>query len=304
MFGYAALALFGAAVAQAQTQATALDIAAVQAHFTQAQIAGQPTYMLPTFTPQGTLGLTFGSSSISIGQKVDQSNANSSPQIAVVPASNGSRINAQSIYTVAMVDADIVGTNAQTTPLTRHWLVNNVMLQGSGSYSINYTGSVGVTDYAGPGPAAGSGSHRYVVLLYAQSSSFRPPANLSTAGVGLATWNLQSYVDASGLGPLVAANYFQVENGQATVTVPVTSAVVTSTLSTVTSPTASSGSMSGSASGTGSASRSGSASGSSASAATSSRAAASETKSRSFGLGLIVGAVGVVGCLVGAGLGL
>jgi hypothetical protein len=39
------------------------------------------------------------------------------------------------------------------------------------------------------------------------------------AGVGLATWNLQSYVDASGLGPLVAANYFQVENGQATVTV-------------------------------------------------------------------------------------
>jgi hypothetical protein len=48
------------------------------------------------------------------------------------------------MYSVMMVDADIVGTNAQTTPLTRHWLVNTVMLQGNGPFSINYTGSTAV----------------------------------------------------------------------------------------------------------------------------------------------------------------
>jgi hypothetical protein len=75
------------------------------------------------------------------------------------------------------------------------------------------------TDYAGPGPAEGSGSHRYVVLLYAQSSAFTPPSDLTSAGVGMGTWILEQYVSGSSLGPLVAGNYFQVENGQATATV-------------------------------------------------------------------------------------
>lgn len=75
------------------------------------------------------------------------------------------------------------------------------------------------TDYAGPGPAEGSGPHRYTILVYLQPESFQAPANLSTAGTPLGTMFLNSYVDDSGLGNLVAANYFQVENGQATVSV-------------------------------------------------------------------------------------
>ena len=75
------------------------------------------------------------------------------------------------------------------------------------------------TDYAGPGPASGSGAHRYTILMYAQPDSFSPPSNLSTAGTPLGTMYLHSYVSESGLGDLIAANYFQVENGVATVTV-------------------------------------------------------------------------------------
>lgn len=75
------------------------------------------------------------------------------------------------------------------------------------------------TDYAGPGPAEGSGPHRYTILVYIQPSTFQAPANLSQAGTPLSTMLLNEYVTESGLGDLVAANYFQVENGQATVSV-------------------------------------------------------------------------------------
>ncbi len=64
------------------------------------------------------------------------------------------------MYTVMMVDANQVGTDQNQTAQTRHWLVNTVGLSGSGPYGINYSGSKAVTDYAGPGPAEGSGSHR------------------------------------------------------------------------------------------------------------------------------------------------
>lgn len=74
-----------------------------------------------------------------------------------------------------------------------------------------------------------SGSHceeiadmtRYVLLMYAQPTTFTAPANLSTAGTPLGTFFVQAYHDESGLGDLVAANYFQVENGVATATVRV-----------------------------------------------------------------------------------
>ena len=75
------------------------------------------------------------------------------------------------------------------------------------------------TNYAGPGPAEGSGPHRYTILVYLQPSTFQAPANLSAADTPLGTMFLDSYVQESGLGNLVAANYFQVENGQATVSV-------------------------------------------------------------------------------------
>lgn len=64
-----------------------------------------------------------------------------------------------------MADADIVGTNEQTTPQTRHWLVNGVGISDAGDagpYPLNFTGSTAITNYAGPGPASGSGSHRCV----------------------------------------------------------------------------------------------------------------------------------------------
>lgn len=295
MLALTALAFVG--YAAAQSTASAQDTAVVAANFKNAQLVPQ---LIPSFMPQGTLDVQFGGQSISIGQNLSASAVSSAPQISVLPTSDSTRINTNSMYTVMLVDANTVGEDQNTTAQTRHWLVNTVGLSGSAPYGINYTNSRAVTDYVGPGPLPGTGSHRYVVLLYAQSSAFSPPANLSTAGAGFGTFFLDQYVQSSGLGPLVAANYFQVQNGVATVTPVATSAVNTATVSALVS------SMSSSmvASRSGSASSGASASGSSASAAATSKAAAGRKEDLNAGWGLIVGAVGMVGTLLGAGLGL
>lgn len=150
------------------------------------------------------------------------------------------------------------------------------------------------------------------------------PANLSTAGTALGTFSLSTYVQDSGLGDLVAANYFQVENGVATMTVrnrpspPViadqslqvaaTSAVVSSTLAGFASSTAT-GSMAGSMTGSMTGSKTGSMTGTMTGASGSTSAAASSSSKASsggrlqFGWAGLIGAMGVVGTVIGAGLG-
>jgi len=298
------LALAASASAQNATTATATQIAAIKAHFSQAQLVPQ---FVQTFQPEGVLSVTYGGQEITPGQKLAASAVGSSPSMSILPASNATRFTDTTVYTVIMADADIVGTNSATTPQTRHWLVNSVGISnagGQGSYPLNFTGSTAITDYAGPGPFEGTGSHRYVFLVYSQPGAFTPPANLSLAGTPLGTMFVQQYVTSTGLGALVAANYIQVENGVATVTVPSTTAVNTATLSVASS----SGSASGSASGVGasasSVSRSmtsgASAASNSAAAATSSRSAGQKAEVGGVGMGLIVGAVGVIGAVVGA----
>ncbi|GFZ43739.1 hypothetical protein JCM24511_01459 [Saitozyma sp. JCM 24511] len=302
MLSLTALALLGLRLVAAQngtSSASATDIADVEANFQGAQLVPE---LLPTFSPEGTLDLTFGGQAVSIGQNLTQDAVASYPSITVSPASGASGIDTTSTYTLMMVDANPVGTDESTTAQTRHWLVNSVTLEGSAPYSVNYTGSTAITNYAGPGPAAGSGSHRYVVLLYSQPSSFAAPANLSTANTPLGTFFLEEYVNSTGLGAVVAANYFQVENGVATTSVPATSTVNTATLSAASvSGTGASASGSGAS---GSASKSGSATSGAAASSTSKAAAGMQASTNGLGWGVVVGAVGVVGCLFGAGLGL
>ena len=49
--------------------------------------------------------------------------------------------------------------------------------------------------------------------MFEQPSTFAAPANLSTSGTAPGHWNVQSYVQESGLGALIAAAFFTVENG-------------------------------------------------------------------------------------------
>ncbi|KAK1926338.1 phosphatidylethanolamine-binding protein [Papiliotrema laurentii] len=298
-FAPALLALANFVVAQDNNStsngtASATDIGLVQANFNNAQLVPG---LLQKFNPEGVLDVSFSGSQIEIGQKLAQSDVSTAPSLAILPAAGASDISTNNRYTVIMIDADIVGTNALNTPLTRHWLVNGAGLSDSTPHQVTFDQATTITDYAGPGPAEGSGAHRYTILIYNQPSSFQAPANLSTAGTPLGTMLLNNYVQESGLGNVVAANYFQVENGQATVSVPATSTVNPSAINGVTSTAAVSQTSAPSQTQSGSQRPSGSG----ASAAASSTGAAKPN--RELGWGVTVGAVGVVGAVLGAGMG-
>ncbi|CAL1703726.1 unnamed protein product [Somion occarium] len=211
------LALVPLAFAQNNTQ---LQIEAIEAHFS-------------------------NSGQITPGQALDKSQVAPAPSVLITPAN--STVSLEGTFTLAMIDADIVGAD-QSEGQTRHWLVNSVTLTGTTPLNVSTEGATVITSYAGPGPAAGSGAHRYVVLLYSQPSTFTAPEGLNAPGAAVEKYNFDDYVKNSNLGPLVAGTYFTVEEGTASATVSSTAAVVTSTLPVATA-SGTSGSTSGSGSG-------------------------------------------------------
>ncbi|KAF8266615.1 phosphatidylethanolamine-binding protein [Lactarius quietus] len=231
-----ALYFLGSLVKAQSTNDTSLEIAAIEAHFTGAEIVPE---LLASFDPSAVMTVTFPSvGAISPGQNLTKDQVASTPLITIVPAN--SSVSLQGNFTLVMADADVVGTN-ESLGQTRHWLVNGVTLTGSNS-SLNAStdNGVAVTEYAGPAPAAGSGPHRYVILLLPQPSSFSPPANLSQPNVGVSVFVLTDYISTSNLGAPVAGMYFDVEEGTANVTLSPTSPVISSTLKPATSMTSSS----------------------------------------------------------------
>jgi len=216
--GTAAIALVPFAVAQQ----SALGIQAIEAHFQQSHIVPD---LFQSFTPDALLSLNFaGVGDVTPGQALTKDQVGTTPTVTVTPAN--STVSLTGTYTLAMVDADIVGAKLPNGQ-TRHWLVNGVT---AATGVVKNDTAVAITTYAGPGPAAGSGPHRYVVVLYEQPSTFKAPAAFSQPNMGVSTFDFNAYVQDSGLGPLVAATYITVEEGTATASIQPTSAVITSTL--------------------------------------------------------------------------
>ncbi|KIP07988.1 hypothetical protein PHLGIDRAFT_117643 [Phlebiopsis gigantea 11061_1 CR5-6] len=251
----AALATLAAAQTST-TNNTQVGIEAIEAHFSQSGIVPS---LLTTFDPLALMSVTFdGVGEISPGQSLTQTQVAPTPGIAITPANSTVQLSGN--FTLVMADAGPVGTD-ESAGQTRHWLVNSVTVaNGTDPLNVSTSSGVAITKYAGPAPAQGSGAHRYVILLFAQPESFTPPSNLSTAGVPVSVFNLNDYVQSTGLGAIVAGTYMTVEEGTASFTPSSTAPVVTSTLpvpktsgtSSATSGAASpSGSSSGQSSGAG-----------------------------------------------------
>lgn len=82
---------------------------------------------------------------------------------------------------------------------------------GNSSSDASFTLDDGdtITSYAGPGPLANSGQHRYAWMLFLQPDDFNEPQGLSDEGTAPGHWNVSQYVQQTGL-TLVAASFFTV----------------------------------------------------------------------------------------------
>lgn len=228
-----AVSFLGTLVNAYSTADTALEIAAIEAHFFN---AGLVPDLLPSFDPSALMTATFpGTGVISPGQSLTLQQAAAAPELRIVPANASVPVTGN--FTLVMVDARTVGTNESNGQIL-HWVVNSVTLQhdsscspSSPSLNVSTASGVVVIDYVGPHPPEGGGPHRYVILLLPQPSSFSPPANLANPIVGpLLNFHLTDYISTSHLGQPIAGMYFDVQQGPSNVILPPTSAVVSSTL--------------------------------------------------------------------------
>lgn len=239
------LALAVAPFAFAQNNAVGLQ--SIIAQFKNAGLTPDP---LTTFTPSALLGVTYGSSAIDAGKPQTVDVVKPEPKVTLTPVNDSPDVTASGTYTIAMIDADIVGAD-QTGGQTRHWLVNGVKATGTTApWTLDINSGTNITAYGGPFPASGSGAHRYMILLLAQPSSFTAPA-APAANSPIEKFDFEAYVKSAGLGSIVAGTYITVEQGTATASVSATSAVDTATLSV---PSSASGSATGSRTGTATAS--------------------------------------------------
>jgi len=215
---FVACALFSVA----RSQSTQLQLEGIEANFENAQLVPVP---IPVFEPTAILTANFqGLGSITPGQLVSRDQVTNAPELTLTPVNSTITFNGN--YTVAMIDPGAVGSD-QSGGQNRHWLVNGATVTDG---RLTFESATTITEYAGPAPPAGSGPHRYTIVVYTQGENFTPPEDLSGPVPGVAEFVFPDYVESTNLGPLVAGIYYQVEEGTATVSIPATSSVVSSTL--------------------------------------------------------------------------
>jgi len=119
------------------------------------------------------------------GRNYAPSRLGTEPNITVTPSD---AFNASASFVLTLSDASALA-DPDPAGNFRHWLVSDLAASEPGSDgSLVLTGGTVVTDYAAPGPLAGSGVHRYAFLLFVEPDGFTPPANLSAPGTAPSHW--------------------------------------------------------------------------------------------------------------------
>lgn len=211
-------------------QATTSSLALVSAQWINSGFANtNNTGFGIALKPTALLNVVYGSTTVQNGAALTAAAVATLPTISVIP---GPGFAASSTYTLLLADASSLG-DPDPAGNYRHYLANGVTAGAPGANSsitlVSGSGTV-VTSYAGPGPIAGTGPHRYAWMLFSQATAFAAPTALASTGVAPGHWNVSTYANVPTL-TLIAASFFTVQNGTPTGSVAVTSAASTASAS-------------------------------------------------------------------------
>ncbi|EST09941.1 Phosphatidylethanolamine-binding protein PEBP [Kalmanozyma brasiliensis GHG001] len=214
----AVLALGSAVSAQSSNSTASYEqVARIQLTFPAADLTPEPV-QASWLDIQGVLNVTFGDVAVSrLGDKLTVAQVQSAPAFRIsaqtAAAANASLFGNDKRFTVAFLDAGVAGKNTSTEVFC-HYLGNNFTWDASTGRLRNQTAAR--VAYGAPLPATNDGPHRYMQLVFQQFDNFTAPA-IPAANAPIQTLELQDYYNNAdgGLGKIVAANYIQIEVGQA-----------------------------------------------------------------------------------------
>jgi len=235
----AVLAFCGADVAFGQP-VTNLQVATVVQQFENAFIVPD---VLSSFSPSGIVTLNYNASVgvLTVGQDVAQKDVAAQPIITIsgtssADSASGGPFNPSTTgtkFTFMLMDGNYPGSS-NPNGYNLHFLQNDFTFGAINDDTITLaTTEEARVPYAGPGPAAGSGSHRYMGLVFVQPENFTPPTTPAQSP-GVQLFSYSDYVSAAGLTGPIAGTYFTVTNGQVTVSEEATTSVNPSTLAAAT----------------------------------------------------------------------
>ncbi|KAH8922258.1 PEBP-like protein [Atractiella rhizophila] len=178
------------------------------------------------FQPSVFLSITYNGKEVELGKELTPEETATEPVVSFL----GKNPDRNESYTIMLLDFDAPSPADRKFSPWRHWvqpglvpttatglesLVSTTSSEGELGSQMVKTTSEAATSYKGPGPNEGSGLHRYVFLLYLETS----PGQVTKESTGgdvfesRRTWKHEEFVKEKGL-ELVATTWFKCRNAK------------------------------------------------------------------------------------------
>ena len=109
------------------------------------------------------------------------------------------------------VDIDVPRNGTRVQLL--HWLTTNVTRPSSDTQMLKTNSpDLDLAPYLQPSPPVNDTAHKYTLLLFEQPANFTVPARFKDAIKNRVGWDTAAFVNATGLGEALAADWIRVEN--------------------------------------------------------------------------------------------
>ncbi|KAJ7068489.1 PEBP-like protein [Mycena amicta] len=170
--------------------------------------AGIVPSIIPIFQPSAVIDVVYTDPTtqkvidVTLGTNLTVQQTQNMPKFLLTPVSS----TTSQEYVIALFDPDAPTPQNTSLAQFRHYLAGGYQQGGDGALT---NGTPALTEYVPPGPPAGSDPHRYLVLVFAQSSDFDTKASsIVNASTPRTNFNITAFSHQLGLGAPIAGSFW------------------------------------------------------------------------------------------------